>query len=186
MPEHRRARLLVHYIRNKTPRSDFYLSFVNFSFWGEEVDLFGNLLAALSGLADTSRSLGIVRALKSLGASRPHPVRVVGRPIAPQSPLWRSYMEPPPPEPPLPVPQRRHLALRRRRLGDAAGEAGVGEGGLGGAERLAAVNRVNDWEFNEWFHGLSGEPMGMPGQSWNAALYVLAYRALADGFRLFG
>ena len=50
----------------------------------------------------------------------------------------------------------------------------------GELEKLALVNRVNDWEFNEWFQGQSGEPMGMARQSWNAALYILAYRALND------
>ena len=53
-------------------------------------------------------------------------------------------------------------------------------------ERLALVNQVHDWEFNEWFQGQSGEPMGMTRQSWNAALYILAYRTLADGARFFG
>jgi hypothetical protein len=37
---------------------------------------------------------------------------------------------------------------------------------------------VNSWEFNEWFHGVSGTPCGMPGQSWNAAMFFLACRAL--------
>ena len=52
----------------------------------------------------------------------------------------------------------------------------------GELERLALVHRVNDWEFIEWFHGQSWEPMGMARQSWNAAtaMYVLAYRALQD------
>ncbi len=47
-------------------------------------------------------------------------------------------------------------------------------------EQLAAANQVDDWAFNEWFHGQTGEPQGMPGQSWNAALYVLAYRTLVS------
>jgi hypothetical protein len=47
-------------------------------------------------------------------------------------------------------------------------------------ENLALANQVGGWEFNEWFHGQTGEPMGMPGQSWNAALFVLAFRTLRD------
>jgi hypothetical protein len=42
------------------------------------------------------------------------------------------------------------------------------------------VNSVNNWQFNEWFHGLTGEPMGMPGQSWNAASFLLAAMSLKD------
>jgi hypothetical protein len=37
---------------------------------------------------------------------------------------------------------------------------------------------MNGMEFNEWFHGLTGEPMGMTGQSWNAAAFLLAAAAL--------
>jgi glycogen debranching enzyme len=51
--------------------------------------------------------------------------------------------------------------------------------------RYAEACRVNDWEFNEWFHGKTGKPMGMAGQSWNAALYVFAYRVLRDNLTLY-
>ncbi len=45
---------------------------------------------------------------------------------------------------------------------------------------LAEANKINNWEFNEWFHGKTGEPMGMAGQSWNAAMFMLAFHALQD------
>ena len=41
-------------------------------------------------------------------------------------------------------------------------------------EKLAHANYVNNWAFHEWFHGQSGEPSGMLGQSWNAAMFLLA------------
>jgi glycogen debranching enzyme len=50
-------------------------------------------------------------------------------------------------------------------------------------ENLALANRVGDWAFNEWFHGQTGEPLGMPGQSWNAALFILAFLTLRDKVR---
>jgi glycogen debranching enzyme len=52
-------------------------------------------------------------------------------------------------------------------------------------ERLATLNSVNGWEFNEWFHGKTGQPMGMPGQSWNAAMFLLAKAALERDLPLF-
>lgn len=52
-------------------------------------------------------------------------------------------------------------------------------------ERLAEANRVNNWEFNEWFHGTTGEPMGMAGQSWNAAMFILAFHVLRDNIHLY-
>ena len=45
-------------------------------------------------------------------------------------------------------------------------------------ERYAGACKLNNWEFNEWLHGKTGKPMGMAGQSWNAAMFVLAYHAL--------
>lgn len=51
-------------------------------------------------------------------------------------------------------------------------------------ERLAEMNRLGrerEWEFNEWFHGLSGHPMGFAGQSWSAAMYLFALGAYQKG-----
>ena len=52
LAEYRRARLLNEYVLKKGRDRDLYLSFVNFSFWGDEGDVFGNVLAVLMGLAD--------------------------------------------------------------------------------------------------------------------------------------
>ncbi len=185
IPDQKRVRLMRHYIRNRCKPSPFFLSFVNFSLWGEELDIFGNILAYLVGLGDASCAVKAVAELSNMQASRPHPIRVVGTPIGQHTLLWRRYME-------------RHgqnqawqyhnggawpfvggfwvmLLARLGKTGEAWGEL----------EKLALTNRVNGWEFNEWFQGQTGEPMGMPRQSWNAALYILAYRTLADGARFF-
>ena len=39
--------------------------------------------------------------------------------------------------------------------------------------------------FLEWLHGQTYEPCGMPGQSWNAAAFLLAWRAVQEGTTLF-
>lgn len=185
VPGHRRARLLVHYIRNKAKRSSVYLSFVNFAIWGDEVDSFGNILACLTGLADTSRAIGIVKALLALEVNRPWPIRVVGTPIQQKNPLWRLYMQ-------------RHRQNHPWQYHNGGSWPFVGGfwvmllSRLGKhsfawweLERLAEANRANGWEFNEWFHGVSGEAGGMPGQSWNAAMYILAWKVLHGRIRLF-
>jgi hypothetical protein len=180
VPEQRRARLLMHYIRNRAKRTPFFLSFVNFSIWGEEVDIFANILAPLTGLADASHGGRIAAALLAMGASRPYPIRVVGTPIEREDPLWRLYMQ----RHRQNLPYQYHnggswpfvggfwvmLLARLGKMGEAWREL----------ENLALANQVGGWEFNEWFHGQTGEPMGMPGQSWNAALFVLAFRTLRD------
>ncbi len=184
VPEQRRARLLMHYIRNRAKPTPFYLSFVNFSVWGEELDIFGNILASLAGMADASEAGKIASSLVAMGASRPWPIRVVGTPIDRKDPLWRLYMQ----RHRQNLPWQYHnggiwpfvggfwvmLLARLGREAEAWAEL----------EKLALANRLNDWEFNEWLHGRTGEPMGMPGQSWNAALFVLAFRTLHDGVRL--
>jgi hypothetical protein len=38
-----------------------------------------------------------------------------------------------------------------------------------------------EWEFNEWFHGTSGRPMGYAGQTWSAAMYLYAQDAVEHG-----
>jgi hypothetical protein len=183
VPEHRRARLLMHYIRNRAKRTPFYLSFVNFSIWGDEVDIFGNILAVLTGLADTSMGCSIVSALPAIGACSPYPIRVVGTPIERENPLWRPYMQR----------HRQNLPWQYHNGGIwpfvggfwvmLLARLGMDKEAWSELESLARANRVNNWEFNEWFHGKTGEPMGMPGQSWNAALFILAYRTLRDGIR---
>ena len=47
-------------------------------------------------------------------------------------------------------------------------------------QRYADVCKVNNWEFNEWMHGKTGIPMGMAGQSWNAAMFIVAAEALIN------
>ncbi|HWI15707.1 MAG TPA: glycoside hydrolase 100 family protein, partial [Burkholderiales bacterium] len=92
LSEYRRLRLLNHFVRQRARTSDLYLSFVNFSFWGEEGDVFGNLLAVLCGLAGDARASSIMHRLESADIEQPRAVRVTLTPIEPYSPLWRTYM----------------------------------------------------------------------------------------------
>jgi glycogen debranching enzyme len=172
--EYRRLRLLNHFVRRRARNNDLYLSFVNFSFWGEEGDVLGNLLAVLVGLADDARAGAIVHRLERAQIEHPATVRTILAPIERYSPLWRDYMGR----------HRQNLVYQYHNGGcwplvgafwvmtlAALGMTGRSRAAL---EKLARANAVNNWQFNEWFHGLTGEPMGMPGQSWNAASFLLA------------
>ena len=50
-------------------------------------------------------------------------------------------------------------------------------------EKLAYVNSLDNWRFTEWFHCKTLEPMGMAGQSWNAASFLMAKRVVAGTAR---
>jgi glycogen debranching enzyme len=174
--------LLQHYARRGRRDPGLYLSFVNLAFAGNEGDVFGNLLAILCGAAGDSRGHGIVQTIVRAQAAVPYPIRVVLHPLSRTHELWRPYMG-------------RHrqndvhqyhnggiwpfvggfwvLALARLGLNAMAHEQLVA---------LADVNALDDWRFTEWFHGRTLAPMGMAGQSWNAATFLLAQRALSgDG-----
>ena len=181
LPVYHRARLLQHYARRGRQDPGLYLSFVNFAFAGNEGDVFGNLLALLAGLADESMAHRIVKTIAAAGAARPYPVRVVLHPLSRQHELWRPYMA-----------RHRQNQMHQYHNGGiwpfvggfwVVALARVGRHDLArqALEDLARVNALDDWRFSEWLHGRTLQPLGMAGQSWNAATFLLAQRAVESG-----
>lgn len=177
-PDYKRLRLLIHYARNKPVDRDMYLSFVNLGYWGEEDDVFGNLLAILFGLADDHRSNCIFAHIERNQQGAAYPVRVTCTPIGRGDPFWRTYMGR----------HRQNLEYCYHNGGIwpfvggfwvlALATAGRTQQATHELAGLARANAVNDWQFNEWFHGNTGRPEGMPGQTWNAAMFLLARHGL--------
>ena len=178
LPEYHRARLLRHYARRGRRDPGLYLSFVNLAVVGDEGDVFGNVLAIQSGLADADMAHRIVQTIGQAHASAPYPVRVVLHPMTRQDPLWRAYMGR----------HQQNLVHQYHNGGIwpfvggfwvmALARLGLHDQGWSELARLAHVNALDDWRFTEWFHGRTLAPMGMAGQSWNAATFLLARRAL--------
>ncbi len=185
LPEYRRARLFVDYVQRTAKNRELYLSFVNFSFFGEEGDVFGNVLALLCGLADSGAAQRTLRALEHARVAEPGPVRAVCEPIRPADPLWRAYM----------ARHEQNLEWQYHNGGVwpfiggfwVAALALAGEGARASVElaKLARVNALDNWAFNEWLHGQTLEPRGMRGQSWNAAAFLIALDAVRTGGRGF-
>jgi hypothetical protein len=179
LDEYRRARLLAHYARHRARHRDLYLSFVNFSFFGDEGDAFGNVLAVLCGAADRAGARRTMRALAAAGVAEPYPVRVTCEPIAATSKLWRAYM----------ARHRQNFAYQYHNAGVwpfvgafyAAALAAVGEreAASRALAQVARANALDDWSFPEWLHGRTLARGGMTGQSWNAGAFLLAHDALA-------
>ncbi len=181
LAEYRRARLLADYAIGAAKQRELYLSFVNFSFFGDEGDVFGNLLAVLLGLADASATQRTLGALESQRVNTPYPVRVVCDPIEEKSFLWRPYM----------ARHEQNFVWQYHNGGIwpfvggfwVLALAAAGRGALGWRElaALARANALDDWAFNEWLHGATLAPSGMAGQSWNAAAFLMAEHALRGG-----
>jgi glycosyl hydrolase family 100 (putative invertase)/amylo-alpha-1,6-glucosidase len=183
--EYRRARLLAHYTKRGASNRDLYLSFINFSFFGDEGDVFGNLLALLCGLADREAQSRTLGALDRAGVAEPWPVRVVCEPIPAASLSWRPYMSR----------HRQNFEWQYHNGGIwpfvggfwvtalmLAGEPDSAEREL---TKLARVNALENWSFPEWLHGRTFAPSGMRGQSWNAAAFLMALDAVQGGTSVF-
>jgi hypothetical protein len=180
LDEYRRARLLTHYAKRRSRNRELYLSFVNFSFFGDEGDVFGNVLAVLCGLADDAAAHRTLHALAAANVANPYPVRALIDPIPEKSMLWRPYM----------TRHRQNYAWQYHNGGiwpfvggfyvAALAEAGLRSEAAAELAKLAHANAVADWGFVEWLHGRTLEPSGMRGQSWNAATFLLARHSLAS------
>jgi glycogen debranching enzyme len=178
--EYRRARLLNDYVLERGRNRDLYLSFVNFSFFGEEGDVFGNVLAVLLGLADAQASTRTLDALTKAHVNDPYPVRVVTRPIKQSNSLWRPYM----------ARHRQNFVGQYHNGGiwpmvggfwiAALAAAGRAEQAKVELVKLARACALRNWVFTEWLHGKTLAPRGMPGQSWNAAAFLMAEHVVSD------
>ncbi|TRZ94318.1 MAG: glycoside hydrolase [Rhodocyclaceae bacterium] len=178
LPDYRRLRLLIHYARRRSAIPEFYLSYVNLSFWGEEGDVLGNLLALLLGMADGDRRRRVLDVIAAHPTA--HPGLSVLKPIQPESREWRPYME----RHRQNLPHRYHNGGLWPMIGGfwvlalaASGRKAVAAQELA---RLARTNAAGDWRFTEWFDGAHGAPEGMAGQTWNAALFLLAREGLEN------
>ena len=116
LPEYRRARLLNEYVMKRARNRDLYLSFVNFASFGQEGDVFGNVLADLEWSARTERvppddrRAARERSTRAVSRSR----RCAADPQAKRA--LAAVHGAPPSELGVAVPQRRHLANDRRVL----------------------------------------------------------------------
>jgi len=152
---------------------------------GEWFDSAANCFAIAFGLADVEQTASIFRFIDENKVNTPYPIRVMYPPIQIGDRDWREYYRT---EHELNLPDKYHnggiwpwvgglyvAALVRAGLMDKAREE---------LYHLACANRLGinrPWEFNEWLHGISGEPMGSPDQGWSAGMYIYAYVCVKEG-----
>jgi glycogen debranching enzyme len=161
-----------------------YLPYMGFRDYADRFDTFGNLLAILFGVADQKKADLILDYIQGCGLNEPFPVQVVYPVVQPSDKDWRDYFR----VRNLNMPHHYHNGGAWAFVGGFYVAALVQAGRLDEAQaQLAKLTEMNrrgvreEWEFNEWFHGASGRPMGFARQSWSAAMYLYALDAVTHG-----
>jgi len=140
-------------------------------------DVYGNIMACLANVIDLERSMMTFRFLWGVGANEPGPVRNVYPPIHAGDPEWRDYFT----VNLLNLPNHYHNGgiwpfigglwvryLHKLKLTELARRE------LVKLARLCSLGVSQEWEFNEWHHGVTGRPMGKAFQAWSAASFIRA------------
>jgi hypothetical protein len=145
--------------------------------FGWRCDVFGNILAQLYNIVDKSKAVNIFRFIWGSGGNEPAPVKNIYPALVTTDPDQRSFYS----GNLLNLPHHYHNGGIWPFIGGAwvrsINKLGLREIALKELHKLAKLNRLgmfNKWEFNEWFHGTTGRPMGKAYQAWSASEYINA------------
>ncbi|MBM7551515.1 amylo-alpha-1,6-glucosidase [Thalassobacillus pellis] len=162
----------------------FYLPYMAFRDYADRFDTLANLLAIIFGVADQEKADKILDYIHGCGLNEPFPVQALYPVLYPGDKDWRDYYR----VRNLNQPHHYHNGGAWPFIGAFYVAALIKAGRRNEAEkqleRLAEMNKTGkqaEWEFNEWFHGQSGRPMGYGGQSWSLAMYLFAEHAVDKG-----
>ncbi len=171
------APALLEYINSKVVFLPYYLGYVSHKTYEMRCEVYGNLLACITGLADKEKAAQITDFLFRSATNLPYPVKALYPPIYPGEPDWRDYMA----KGRQNYPWQYHnggiwpyiggfwvMWLAKQHPERAEEEL----------HNLSRANSVSNWEFNEYLHGEYGTPMGVAKQSWNMSMYIAAYKTL--------
>lgn len=177
---HEQARALMGITRRRWP---YFLPWVDGFAFGDRFDTPANLLAALTGVATAEQGETILNYIEQVGVNRPYPVRVLHPPILIGEQEWRDYYK----VYNLNLPHQYHNGGIWPWVGGLYVAALVRAGRPAQAYdeliRLAKALRLGkeEWECNEWLHGVTGKPMGIKYQAWSAGMFLYARHAVETG-----
>ncbi len=136
---------------------------------GQWFDTAANCFAVALGMADDEQTASILDYIEKHKLDTPYPVRTIHPPIQPGEKDWREYYRT---EHELNLPDQYHNGGVWPWVGGlyvaALVRAGRHEKAREALYRLALADRLGkrrEWEFNEWIHGIDGEPRGSADQS---------------------
>ncbi len=171
-------------INKTTKKKKYYLSYVNYLFWGEDIDVYGNSISIIFNLSPKKFKDNIIKHFSDLTKKKNLPIPVLFNPIKQNSKYWRKFME----SYNQNYPYQYHNGGIWPFVGSfwamALANAGKKQAAWAEMEKIAKANKVNNWQFNEWFSAKTGQPMGMPYQSWNAGAFLLAYHYIKGEIKL--
>lgn len=178
-----RGKKFFYYLKQIKKRK-YLLSFANYGFGGEEIDVYGNILACLTKAVNEKIRKNIIKQLIGDKIDYPYPVKACLKPIAENSKFWREYMKIHKQN----YPNQYHNGGTWPFIGSfwaiALNEIDKKKLAEQTLTKLAEANKINNWQFNEWLNGLTGKPQGMYGQSWNAGTFILAYHLIKNNNKL--
>ncbi|MBN1643740.1 MAG: hypothetical protein JW856_02830 [Dehalococcoidales bacterium] len=170
------------------PDRDHYLNYLSFESYDTHCDVTSNCLAIIWDIANREKRDKILGYIRQRRLSDPFPIQVLGPPIFQPSISWNPKIDLYRPCEGQNLPYCYHNSGIWTWVGGLYIAALVKAGMRPLAEKelisLAEANKLGiegEWEFNEWLHGKTGKPGGDLKQTWNAAGYVIAYKAVAEG-----
>mgnify|MGYP001558918769 FL=1 len=166
-----------------TDNSFYYRPYVAFLEYGDWFDSMGNLLAVIFEVADKKKTKYILDFMAEKKINKPWPVKALWPALEPGDKDWHDYYK----IDNLNTVHRYHNSGIWPFIGGFYVTALVKAKRFQEAEenliRLAELNKLGvqkEWEFNEWFHGESGEPMGVARQAWSAGMYIFAHEVFKN------
>jgi len=148
-------------------------------------DVLGNVLGFLFNVLDVPRARTALCFMWGVGVNQPYPVTNLYPAVQAGDPEWKSYYT----VNLLNLPHHYHNGGVWSFIGGLwvgfLYRLGQQRAAAHELVRLARCNRqgrFHRWEFNEWYHGVTGRPMGKAYQAWSAATYLRACHDLGfDG-----
>ncbi len=144
-------------------------------------DVYGNLLAFLTNLLDKERAMMTFRFMWGVGVNDPGPVKCLYPPVQAGDRDWKPYFT----VNMLNLPNHYHNGGIWPFVGGLwvryihkLGLRDIARRELVNLARLCSMGSSQEWEFNEWHHGVTGRPMGKAFQAWSAASFIKAVYSL--------
>jgi glycogen debranching enzyme len=144
-------------------------------------DVFGNILAYLNNLITREQAMQTFQFLWGVGVNDPGPVRNLYPPVYAGDPEWRNYFT----VNLLNLPNHYHnggiwpfIGGLWVRFLHRLGMIGLARREMVKLAQLCSHGVSNEWEFNEWHHGVTGRAMGKAFQAWSAASFIQAAHEL--------